>query len=136
MAYTFKYQLQEAPVASTNGTGVISFLINAIYSADGINYVVIPGFTRNLLVPSSKLKIVMDMPHGMEAQKTAKTNALKQALKESVYMAEPSYKVPDWSIEGMSLWVTSNDAAKVEADRTDAYITTTLGQIYPVDFSM
>jgi hypothetical protein len=134
MTYTFKYQLKEAPSSAVNGTGVVSFLIDAIYSTDGINYVVIPGFTRNLLVPFSELKTIMDMPHGTGPQKTAKTNALKEVLKLHTYTSEPLPRTPDWSIAGMSAWVIANDSAKAEANRANAYITVTLAQTYPVPF--
>jgi hypothetical protein len=135
MAYTFKYQLQEAPVANQNGTGAIGFLINAVFSTDGQNFTPVPGYSRQVYIHYLQVERVMSLPHGTAAQKTAKNAALKDLIRQSVgdiYLPG----VLDWGPEGLSNYVLANENASLQAGQVTGYLVGVLSQQYPINFSL
>jgi hypothetical protein len=135
MTYTFKYRLQSAPTGSADGSGLVNCTMLAVVSTDGGAYVPIPGFERPIYLPYQDVKAVMDMPHSTAPQKAAKNAAFKELLRQRADDTQHG-RVPDWSLGGMAAWMASVDGSALEAGRVNAYITTTLGQTYPLDFGL
>jgi hypothetical protein len=144
MAYTFRYSLLNSPAPRSDGFG-IDHDIEAYSSDDGTNWIPVPGGHRTVVVPTDELEIVMDMPNT-----GAKVTAYKQVLVKNrnthpVPIVAP--QLTDFDLEAfqefLPLWTAyilelenAQDAAIVEADRANDYITVTLGKDYPVDFSL
>jgi hypothetical protein len=126
MTYTFKYRLQSSPVARNDGTGIVDCTILAVVSTDGGAYATIPGYSRLIQLPYQELRVVMDMPDATGPQRTAKNNAFKVLLAERADLQLPSPSL-NWSIGGMTAWMTANDGAATESGRLHTYITIKLG---------
>jgi len=136
MAYEFKYRLLEAPTPTTGGAGLVTHQLVPIYRAVGEgDWIEMGDWTKGVLVPAGALKAVNDMPHGTAGQKTAKNTAYKSLLADHLY-DRPAMPAPDWSLAGLARFLEANDSAALEAERADDYITVTLSQEYPVDFTV
>jgi len=135
MAYEFKYRLLETPTPTTSGSGLVMHQLVPIYrTADTQeDWMEMGAWARTVPVPDGALKTINDMPHTTGALKAAKNAAYKAALADHLndVSAAPA---PDWSLAGLARFLAANDAATLEAQRADEYITVTLGQEYPVDF--
>ncbi len=134
MPYTFKFRLQEAPSATLDGTGVVILTILAVSSTGGA-FTPVDGYSRTVELHCSDVKRVMDLPDGTPTQKTAKTQALKELirLRTGDHYSAGS---PSWTVAGLTAWVLANDSAALQAARVNTYLTTTLGQSYPIDFNL
>lgn len=130
---TFRYRLNSAPFAYNDGSGCIGHDIDAQYSDNG-DWMAVPGRHKTILVPSSMMKTINDMPDGTGPQKQAKTAAYKQAL--ATNLDTQNVPIIGWSTAQMQILVDANKAAATEAGRANVYITVTLGQSYPVSFSL
>lgn len=135
MAYEFKYRLASAPTGRTDGSGLVGHDIWAVVSVDGGEWTVVPGYHKNIMVPYGEVDVVMDMPDSTGPERQAKNQAYKSLLQSNLNTLPPA-DLPDWSVSGLTAWMAANDAAAVEAARVDDYIGDTLGQDYPVDFTL
>ena len=89
---------------------------------------VVPGRHSTLNIPEDRVNIVMAMPDGTGPQKQAKNTAYKDLLVEFA---------PDgWEEGELDDIVEKNAEAVASADGVDDYINDTLGQAYPVQFSL
>jgi len=134
--YEFKYRLSEAPAATTDGSGMVQHQITAISRVAGSSdeWAVVPGRNKTFNVPAADLTTVMEMPDSNATQKQAKNTAYKTLLADNVNTAnEPA---AGWTAAQLEALMDANDLASTEAGRADDYITVTLGQSYPVDFSL
>jgi hypothetical protein len=135
MAYTFQYRLQSTPVARNDGSGQVKHEIYALSSPDGENWSVVPGHHKDMLVPASGLKTVMDMPDGTSEQKQAKNTAYKELLKNNRNTPSQPMRT-DWTCTTLEQFMEANDGAALEATRANSYITAILCQSYPIDFNL
>src|SRR4030042_1242694 len=135
MAYTFKYQLEEAPTADLSGAGLIDFKISLVYSSTGANYVTVPNYSKTIQVDADQIKIIMDMADGTPAQKNSKNNVLKDAIKK-YSTNQTSYDGINWSVAYITRFVTELDKAITQAARVDNYLKVTLGLTYPISFNL
>ena len=135
MAYTFKYQLEEAPTADLSGAGLIDFKISLVYSSTGANYVSVPNYSKTIQVDADQIKIIMDMADGTPAQKNSKNNVLKDAIKK-YSTNQTSYDGINWSVAYITQFVTELDKAITQAARVDNYLKVTLGLTYPISFNL
>ena len=137
MAYEFKYRLTEAPTPTTSGSGLVHHQLVPIYRPEDTqeDWVEMVGWARTVPVPDGALKTINDMPHTTGAMKAAKNTAYKAMLADHLndVSAAPA---PDWSLAGLARHLAANDAATLEAQRANTYITETLGQEFPVDFTV
>jgi len=132
MAYTFKYQLNSAPQSSKDGSGMVNHSITAIaYNGDGE---VVPSRSKTFCVPSSQLQTVMDMPDSDAGEKQAKNTAYKSTLIANID-TQP-LPITGWSVAALTELMEMNDAAESVAVEANDYITVTLAQSYPVEFSL
>jgi len=131
--YAKKYSLGSRPTASNDGSSVIYHDITAVYraasSAPADPWLPVPGRHKTVVVPADEMKTVMDMPNN-----GAKVTAYKDALASN--LNTPAVPVTGWTAAQIEEMLDANDRADVEADRADEYITVTLGQSYPVQFSI
>ena len=135
MAYTFKYRIAEAPVASQDGSGVVAHRLQIAYQINGGDWLLVPGRERTVNVPTARLKTVMDLPHSNASEKSAKVSAYKTAIAEN--LETPAVPLPDrWTRDAIVALLDANIAAATEAARAVAFITTTLALTFPVDFAM
>jgi hypothetical protein len=134
MATTYRYRLVQAPEARTDGTGYIQHDIQGIRDIDGDDEV-IPGYHSSVNIHSDDVSTVMDMPDSTGPERALKNAAYKALIGPAIGFT-PSPGTRDWSKSGMKAYSDTNDAAGVEADRIDTYITVTLAQLYPVDFNL
>ena len=135
MDYTFKYRLQTRPEARNDGSSQVAHEIWVIASSDGESWVAVPSHHKTILVGAASLKVAMDMPHDTGQERQAKNVAYKELLKAN-RNTQPMPLSTNWMPETLESFMDANDAATLEADRIDAYIVETLGQTYPVDFSL
>lgn len=136
MAYTFKYELNQAPRARLDGSGLVTHAIWAVVSNDGGGtWLPVPGYRKALLVPADDLATVMAMPDGTGQERQAKVAAYKGALVDNVDTEAPAPTI-NWSVGGMTDYMEANDAAVAAAADADELITQTMGLSYPVKFSL
>lgn len=135
MAYEFKCRLSETPTPTTSGSGLVMHQLVPIYRPEGTQetWVEMVAWARTAPVPAGALKTINDMPHTTGALKAAKNTAYKALLIDHLNDV-PATPAPDWSLAGLARFLAANDAATLEVQRADTYITVTLGQEYPVDF--
>jgi len=131
--YSKRYSLGSRPTASNDGSSTVRHDITAVYRADDADpsdpWLVVPGRHKTVVVPADELKVVLDMPNG-----GAKVTAYKNAL--AANLNTQAVPVTGWDAAALEEMLDANDRATVEADRADEYITVTLGQSYPVRFSV
>ena len=134
--YTFKYRLNKAPQPRDDGSGMVSHPITAIASTDdGETWEVVPAHSKTVEVPGDDLQIVLDMPDSTGQERQAKNATYKNLLKANVN----TQVVPgpaNWTVLGMTEFMLTNDAAESVAAEANDYITITLNQTYPVEFSL
>ena len=137
MAYEFKYRLSQSPEPTANGSGLVMHQLVPIYRTAGTQdaWTEMAAWARGVPVPAGALKVVNDMPHTTGALKAAKNTAYKVLLADHLNDV-PATPAADWSLGGLARFLAANDAAALETQRAGAYITVTLGQQYPVDFTV
>ena len=126
MAYEFKYRLNSAPEARSDGSGMIDHDIYAIASVDGGDFAVIPGRHKTISVPNATIQAAL-------AQSTtgAKVTAYKSALAANLgTQPEP---VIGWDVASLTAVMDANIAAAAAASAADALIDGIAN--YPVDFA-
>ena len=134
MVTTYRYRLMSAPQGRLDGTGYVQHDIKGIRAINGADEV-IPGYHSSANIAAAELEIVMDMPDGTGAEKVTKNQAYKALIGPAIGVT-PSPGARDWTEEGMAAYSDANDAAILEAGRVNDYITVTLSQTYPVDFTL
>jgi len=129
--YSYRYRLQSAPEARNDGSGNIDHDIYAEAREDGSEdaWVTVPGRHQTISVPADELQTVMDMP-----DTGAKVTAYKQALVDNLN-TQPT-PVTGWSLVQLEAMMDANDAATAAATAANTYITVTLSQEYPVEFTI
>lgn len=137
MAYEFKYRLMETPTPTASGSGLVMHQLVPIYRIADTQeaWTEMGAWARTVPVPGGALRTINDMPHTTAALKAAKNTAYKVVLADHLNDVA-SVPAPDWSLAGLARFLAANDAAALEAQRADDYITVTLNQQYPVDFTV
>ena len=126
MAYEFKYRLNSAPEARTDGSGMVAHSIAAIVSIDGGEWEVVPAHSQTFNVPADELEAVLasgNVPSAYKAVLAANIATLNMPL-------------VGWSIAALTEMLDNNAAAKAQADAANVYITETLQLSYPFSFAM
>lgn len=132
MAYSFKYRINSAPVASQDGSGCIQHDIEAMVSNDGgLTFAPVPGRHKTICVPASQVAAVLAMPANPA---NAKVSAYKNML--AANLETQPVPIDGWSTGNLTDLVTANDAAATACIGIDAYIVGTLHQTYPILFAM
>ena len=145
MAYTFRYSLISRPLGRSDGYGIDHDIMAYSSDDEGETWIPVPGGHRTVVVPTDELKAVMDMPNG-----GAKVAAYKQVLvanRNTPPVPIDAPQLTDFDLAAfqvfLPLWTAyilelgdAQDAATIEADRANDYITVTLGQSYPLSFSL
>jgi hypothetical protein len=136
--YDFKYRIQQAPEATSNGSGMIAFDMYSVSRVTGSAepFSVVPGYHQTAIVPAASLKVVNDMPHSNASQRNAKNTACKNLLSQALGISTYSPPPIAWDIPSMEAYMDANDAAKLEATRLNDYVVTTLGMPYPLDLTL
>jgi len=133
--YEFKYELASAPTSTNDGSGMIIHDIWAVCREQGSEDDFIRmGLHKNIPVPADDMKAVMDMPHGNANQKQAKVVAYKDALVSNLNTT--AVPIVGWSKVELEARMDANDESTLQTSKTDDFITNTLGQEYPVQFSV
>jgi len=135
MAYTFRYSLLSAPEARRDGSGQVAHSITAISSQDGETWAAIPAHNKTFLVASAELATVMNMPDGTGQERQAKNAAYKMLLCTNCATSTQPLRT-DWTTTALQQFMAANDASALEASRANEYVTVTLDQNYPLDFSL
>ena len=137
MDYNFCYSLAQAPEPRVDGTGQIVHDIWAMSREEGESngWVPVGGYHRGVPVPTDELKAVMDMPHDTGPEKQAKNTAYKQLLASHIGDGVIPW-AGGWSKEDLELYMDTNDACVIEAQRANEYLIVTLGQTYPIRFNL
>lgn len=143
-----------APRGRTDGSAQIDHDVVGIYRDDpGVAWEdapVIPGYHQTFLLEAADVEVVMDMPDSTGPQKQAKNQAYKVLMEEEFADTANPNRAPDktdWTEDGMIEYMDdydewevavglANDAAALEAERVNEYITVTIGQAYPVEFQL
>ena len=148
----YAYQLTKAPTGATDGSGQVHHDVFAVGREAGTTdpWLVVPNYHKTIVVPSSQIEAVMDMPDATGPQKNAKNQAYKQALvshRDDPATPVHAPAVTDWSPSGIDAYLTAYDAwlaaktiadahAGLQATRVGTYITVTLGISFPVSFQV
>ena len=134
--YEFAYQLLVAPEAKVDGSGMVQHQIRAVAREEGSSgaWAVVPGRNKTFEIPVSELQTVLNMPDGTGPQKQAKNQAYKQALESNINTVGEA--VIGWDSVSLEQMLDANDATLVAAEEANTYITVTLGQSYPVQFTI
>lgn len=137
MSYEFKYRLSGAPTPMANGSGLITHQLVPIYRTAGTleEWTEMALWVKMVPVPAGAIKIINDMPHTTGTMRITKNTAYKALLIDHLNDM-PTTPISDWSQAGLARFLAMNDAATLEAQRVDTYITDILGQLYPVDFTV
>ena len=128
MAYTFRYELIQAPQATTDGSGMVLHDVRAVYQVNG-GWVPIGGRHKSIAVLFTEISTVLAMPNG-----AAKNAAYKEALRTNLNTA-PS-PLSGWDSATMTQFLDRNTSAATQAAAADTWITVDLGLSYPVRFSI
>ncbi len=134
MAYTFKYRLTTAPQPRSDGSGCVDHQIQAIASPDATNWTPVPDREKTISIPADDLDTVLAMPHDTGPQRAAKNTAYKNVLTDNALTLPKA--ITGWATTALQELYDANDAAVTAALAADAYITTVLGQSYPLDFAL
>ena len=137
MSYEFKYRLLQAPEPMANGSGLVMHQLVPIYRPTGSQeaWTEIAAWASTVPIPDGALATINNMPHTTADLKAAKNTAYKTLLADHLNDMT-TVPAPDWSLAGLARFLAANDAAALEAQRADDYITVTLNQQYPVDFTV
>ena len=133
--YDFKYRLQSAPAGRLDGSGCVDHDIWAVSQLQGDGgFAPVPGRHKTVSVPADEIASVMDMPDSTSAEKQAKNVAYKGLLASN--LGTQPVALTGWMGAQLQAVMDANDLASYETGRVNEYITVTLGQSYPVDFSL
>lgn len=127
--YSFRYRLQSAPQARSDGSGCVDHDIWAEASADGENWQTVPGRHKTISVPADELAAALDA--GTTQQIVA---AYKGVLASSLNL-QPA-PITGWTMVQLEALMDANDRAQEAATAAQEFITDTLGLFYPVSFAM
>lgn len=130
--YDFKYQLDPAPEARTDGSGQVAHNIKVISREQGMAdpWTVVPAHHKTILVPADEMLVMLAMSNG-----AAKIAAYKDLLVTHLHDM-PNTVNSDWSQAAMEAFMDANDLSAEAAAGADDYITVDLGLTYPVPFSL
>lgn len=130
MSYSFKYRLQSAPQARTDGSGCLDHDIYAIASSDGSTWYVVPGRHKTISVPFAELDAALE-----QTTNPLRSQAYKEALARNLNTAPVA--VLGWTAAQLLLVVQSIADATATAVAVDEFIRSVAPNgIYPVDFSI
>lgn len=132
--YSFKYRLASRPTARNDGSGGINHDIWAVYSEDGGDTTPVLGRHKTIVIPGDVLTTINEMPDSTGPERQAKNQAYKTALVD--YKDYQPTPIPGWTEGQMTEFLDQNKVSVAQVDLADEYITVTLGQEYPVDFSL
>ena len=124
----FRYSLTQAPQARTDGSGCVDHQIIAQYD-EGEGWLVVPSHNKTFCIPADELAVVLAMSNG-----AAKVQAYKQVLIDNIDTAPQA--VTGWAVAQMQAMIDGNNASAEAGADADEYITVTLGQSYPVPFTI
>lgn len=139
--FLFRYRLQEQPAARIDGSGMIDHQIQAICLPEDSpseeewkSAPMIPGRHKTIVVPYTEMNCVMDMPDATGSQRAVKNAAYKTMLANNLNTT--ATPILGWDKATLELVCDNQLSSISEAQRADDYITGTLGQTYPVTFSI
>jgi len=133
MAYTFRYQLMQAPEARVDGSGGLAHQIHVYYDEDGVDMGWM-GRNKTIVVPGDEMQAILSMPDSTGPERQAKNSAYKAALVSNLNYQPVA--VTGWSIEQLTAYLDGNKLSAEVAAGANDYITATLGQSYPVPFNI
>ena len=120
MSYSFRWSINHAPEARTDGSGGVDWDMSVDASSDEVNWVVVPGRHATFSVPATALKTVNDLPETTLMQKWAKAGALAELLTSSILNPQP-ISVAGWDETSLQTLMAANDSAALERDRAAAF---------------
>ena len=132
MALEFSYTAGQ-PAARIDGSGVVDWFIIPYYREIG-DPDWLPVFVADKLVyvQAADLAIVNDMPHDTGPEKVAKGNAYIALVLSSV--DNDATPVVGWLAEDLDRIVSANLLSASAAEGADYFISTILGETYPIRF--
>lgn len=130
--YEFKYQLEMAPEARTDGSGVVMHSVWAVYRIEGSNdpYLKVPGHHLDIPIPAAELQAALALGVAWQIA-TAYVNLLVAHRGDQV---DPL--ISDWSDAVLQQFMNANDASAAATVAARTFIETTLHLSYPVTFDV
>jgi len=129
MAIAFRYSLTKAPEARNDGSGCVDHDIVAQYNQDGAGWNDVPGRHKTISIPFAEADLALGA--GSNPQIVA---AYKNAL--TANLDNQPVPITGWITSQLEALITANAGAQASADAVDSFITATLGQSYPVAFTL
>lgn len=130
--YEFRYSLTSRPEPRSDGTGLVMHQTRVVAREEGTSndFTYRAGLpSKTIEVPSADLLTVMAMPDN-----GAKVTAYKNLL--ATNLNTQAVPVTGWDLITLEAVMDANDQSADAATQANEYITVTLGQDYPVRFSM
>jgi len=87
---------------------------------------------KGILIPAADLQVVMDMPHTTGPERTAKVAAYKDLIWANRNNQTGLFNPTTWDIDMLEAAVV----AIIAGEAADSFIVDTLGQSYPVSFTL
>ena len=129
MTWSFRFRLESAPEATTEGCGMVDHDITILAKAQGEeDWVEVPDRQITIQVHASNLTTMLDMDAG--AAKVAAYKNLLMANLDTVGEA-----ITGCYLMQLEALMDANALAAFEADRVDTYILSVVEE-YPVEFSI
>ena len=128
--FDVRWRLNEAPIATEDGSSVISHDFDVVYREAGTSdpWEVVSGKHLTIAIPAELLKAVLDRPDGPD-----KLNAYKAALIQRLNLR--AIPVIGWANVDIDRHLQANARTAIEAARADEYILSIAGS-YPVRFQI
>ena len=131
--YSFRWSINHAPEARTDGSGCVDWDMSVDASADDENWVVVPGRHSTFSIPAASLAPVNNMPEVTQMQKWTKAGALAELLTSSILNPQPT-AVSGWDESSLQALMQSNDSAALECERVSEFCNSPVFGGYPIKF--
>ena len=126
---SFQLELETRPIGRTDGTVSHSLWVKRQLVDDSW---IRTDLHKGILIPAADLQTVMDLPHATGPQKTAKTLAYKNLIWANRNNQTGLFNPTTWDIDMLEAAVV----AIIAGEAADSFIVDTLGQSYPVSFTL
>jgi len=130
--WEYRYQVLSKALPRDDGTGRIILGLEAVQRILGTTtaFYLMAARHRDVLCPAAD--ILAALASGTNSQKTAAIKAVIVNYVDAPIPIAPS----DWTASGLQNYTQANNQSIKAADNLDFFITVTLGQTYPVQFTL
>ncbi len=134
MNYEFRFRLKARPTITIDGSGLVKHDVDMVQRKQGggkpwADAVVVGGRHKNIMVPHQALLDAIAMP-----TQQLQVAAYKEAISDN--LATGTTPNNGWTMPELEDFMDDNDLVKDTVAAVTEFIEVTLGQTYPITFSM